>query len=150
MTATLMVISGFHASSRRRYFLHCRLSLSPYYSWPLHTSHTSHSPLHRCREMVETTRRRIHRNGNGDGADKTKSPTGAVREREHRHDQLHTQSHPHDGHDHGGGLIETLQIGGARTWSPSTFLCVSTMAHASHFFFCIASVPFVKVTEEVT
>jgi len=130
-----MIISGFRASSSRHYF-RCRLSLSPYFgSLPrrLHASHASHSPLHRYREMVEMTRRRIHGNGNGNGngdsADKAKSPTGAagaVGEREH-HDQPHTQSHSHshgifgghghghDGHDHhGGGLIETLQSGGDR------------------------------------
>jgi hypothetical protein len=126
MTTTLMVISGFHASSRRHYFFHCCLSLSPYYSRPLHTSYPSHLLLHGYRKMVETTRSRIHGNGNGDGADKTKSPTGAVRECEHRHNQLHTQSHSHDGHDHGGALIETLvQSGGARAWFPSTFfVCI--------------------------
>jgi hypothetical protein len=142
MTATIMIISGFRASSRRRYF-HCRLSLSPHYTLSslqrcLHTSHPSHSLLHRYREMVEMTRRRIHENGNGNGdsAEKTKSLTGADGEREHRrdHDQPHTptqshshshgifgghshsHSHGHDGHDHGGGLIETLQSGGARTY----------------------------------
>jgi hypothetical protein len=59
----------------------CRLPLSPYYSLGslqrrLHTPYPSHSPLHRYREMVEMTWRWIH--GNGDGADKAKSPTGAV------------------------------------------------------------------------
>ncbi|KAI0270362.1 cation efflux family-domain-containing protein [Russula aff. rugulosa BPL654] len=83
------------------------------------------------------TRRRIH--GNGDCADKAKSPTtGTVGEREHHgqnglsntqpHTHTHTHSHTHshgifgghshshghDGHDHGGGLIETLQSGGDR------------------------------------
>jgi len=72
--------------------------------------------------MVEMTRRRIH--ANGDGADKAKSPTGATgaRERHNGHEQSNTHphshgilgghSHDHDGHDHGGGLIETLQNGG--------------------------------------
>lgn len=138
MTATIMIISGFRASSR------CRLSLSLYYSLGsfqrrLHaSSHASHLPLHRYREMVEMTRRRIH--GNGDCADKAKSPTtGTVGEREHHgqnglsktqphtqhtHTHIHSHthshgifgghshSHGHDGHDHGGGLIETLQSGG--------------------------------------
>ena len=120
-----MIISGFHASSR------CRLSLSLYYTLGslqrrLHASHASHPPLHRHREMVEMTRRRIH--GNGDSADKakSKSPTkgaaAANGEREHHdHGQPHTHTHSHGifgghshshGHDHGGGLIETLQSGG--------------------------------------
>lgn len=135
MTATIMIISGFRASSR------CRLSLSLYYSLGsfqrrLHASHSSHSPLHRHREMVEMTRRRVH--GNGDSADKAKSPTttGTVGERErhdlhngpssntsqphtHTHSHSHSHgifgghshSHGHDGHDD-GGLIETLQSGG--------------------------------------
>jgi len=126
MTATIMIISEFRASSSRHYF-RCRLSLSPYYSRRLHTSYPSHSPLHRYREMVEMTRRRIH--GNGDSADNAKSPkTGAaaaVGEREHHDDhggQPHTHTHSHShgifgghshGHDHGGGgLIDTLQSGG--------------------------------------
>ena len=135
-TATIMIISGFRASSSRHYF-RCRLSLSPYFgSLPrrLHASHASPSPLHRYHEMVEMTRRRIHENGNGnaDSANKAKSPTGAgaVGERGERHDQPHTHSHSHshshgifgghshshghDGHDHGGGLVETLQSGGAQ------------------------------------
>lgn len=161
-----MIISGFRASSRRRYF-HCRLSLSPYYSRPLHTSYPSHSPLHRNPEMVEMTRRRIHGNGNGDSADKAKSPTGAVGERGEHHDQPHTQSHSHgifgghshshshghghghDDHDHGGGLIETLQSGGAHLIPFNTFVCIydGSGSHVT-FFFGIAS-PFVKVTEEV-
>jgi hypothetical protein len=92
-TATIMIISEFCASSR------CRLSLSPYYPLGslrrrLHTSYPSHSPLHRYREMVEMTWRRIH--GNGDGADKAKSPTGAVGEREHHdHGLSNTQPHTH-------------------------------------------------------
>jgi hypothetical protein len=90
-TATIMIISRaeFYASTSR-----CRLSLSPYYSLGslrrrLHTSYPSHSPLHRYCEMVEMKWQRIH--GDGDGADKAKSPssTGAVGEREH--------------HDHAGG-----------------------------------------------
>ncbi|KAF8492330.1 cation efflux family-domain-containing protein [Russula emetica] len=133
MTANIMIISGFRASSR--------LSLSPYYSLiplqrRLYASYPSHSPPHRHREMVEMTRRRIH--GNGDSADKAKSPTtGAVGEREHHdhdhrpsntqphthshshgifggHSHSHSHGHGHDGHDHGGGLIETLQSGGDR------------------------------------
>jgi hypothetical protein len=166
-----MIISGFRASSSRHYF-RCRLSLSPYFgSLPrrLHASHASHSPLHRYREMVEMTRRRIHGNGNGNGngdsADKAKSPTGAagaVGEREH-HDQPHTQSHSHshgifgghghghDGHDHhGGGLIETLQSGGAHQWPlvPLNIFCrVFTIAHT--LYSSVLFPPFVKVTEEV-
>jgi hypothetical protein len=146
-TYTIVIISGFRASSRQCF--RCRLSLSPYFgSLPrrLPASHASHSPLHRCREMVKLTRRRIH--GNGDSADKAKSPTGAcvVEEREH-HDQPHTQSHSHfhgifgghshshghghghDGHDHGGGLIETLQSGDAHLVS---HFCVYCDAHTSH------------------
>ena len=152
MTAAIMIISGCHASSRRFF---------PYYSLSslqrhLHTSHPSRTLLHRYRGMVvEMTRRRIH--GNGDSADKAKSPTGAVGERE-RHDahgpsniQPHTHTHPHgifgghshahshghDGHDHGGGLIETLQSGGAHL---SSLLFVYYDAHASNSF-RIATLP---------
>jgi hypothetical protein len=91
MTAT--ALSEFCASSR------CRLPLSPYYSLGslrrrLHTSYPSHSPLHRYREMVEMTWRRVH--GNGDGAVKAKSPTGAVGECEHHdHGLSNTQPHTH-------------------------------------------------------
>jgi hypothetical protein len=165
-TATIMIISGFRACSRRSF--HCRLFLSPYYSRPLHTSYPSHSQLPRYPEMVEMTRRRIHGNGNGDSADKAKSPTGAVGERGEHHDQPHIQSHSHgifgghshshshghghghDGHDHGGGLIETLQSGGAAPGPIQHFLCVFTMAlaHTSLSSSVLAS-PFVKVTEEV-
>jgi hypothetical protein len=159
-TTTIMIISGFRASTTSS--SRCRLSLSPYYSLGafqrrLHASYPSHSPLHRSREMVEMTRRRIH--GNGDSAaDKAKSPTGAVRagEREHHDHELphtrphtdshshgifgghsHSHGHGHDGHDHGGGLIETLQSGGAHPvpFPPNTLLCVFTMAHTSTFFF---------------
>ena len=115
-----------------------RLSSSPcppYYSRPLHTSYSFHPPLHRCREMAEMTRRRIHGIGDSLSADKAKSPTGAVAEREHhdhglsntrphththslgifgRHTHSHLHGHGHDGHDHGGGLIETLHSGGTR------------------------------------
>ena len=171
-TATIMIISGFRASSSRHYF-RCRLSLSPYFgSLPrrLHASHASHSPPHRYHEMVAMTRRRIHGNGNGNGngdsAHKAKSPTGAgaVGERE-RHDQPHTHtqphshshshgifgghshSHGHDGHDHGGGLIETLQSGGAYLVPFNFFLsCIYDGLHV--VFFRVVS-HFVKVTEEV-
>jgi len=181
MTATIIVVSGFRASrnTSRRYF-RCLLSLSPCYSFrSLHTSYPSHSPLHRYREMVEMTRRRVH--GNGDSADKTKSPTGAVSEREphdfdhnglsntqpqpHTHSHSHgifgghshSHSHGHDGHDHGGGLIETLQSGGAHLCPIQLFCVYYDGLHVSHFFFCIASPSSlslaiyrtVKVTEEV-
>jgi hypothetical protein len=158
-----MIISGFRASSSR-----CRLFLSPYYPLGslqrrLHASYPSHSPLHRSRDMVEMTRRRVHGNGNGDSAaDKAKSPTGAVGEREHRdhdhglpntrphtnshshshgifggHSHSHSHGHGHDGHDHGGGLIETLQSGGAHL-GPSHIQCIYDGLRVT-FFFRIAS-----------
>jgi hypothetical protein len=185
MTANIMIISGFRASSR--------LSLSPYYSLTslqrrLHASYPSHSPPHRHREMVEMTRRRIH--GNGDSADKAKSKaksptTGAVGEREHHdhdhrpsntqphthshshgifggHSHSHSHGHGHDGHDHGGGLIETLQSGGAHlsTCPHSHFcLCIYDGSHVSHSSFVLPPPPpslsrhllsrILKVTEEV-
>ena len=139
MAATI-VISEFRASCRR---IRCRPVLSSYYSLGSlqrcsHTSHTSHSPLHRYREVVEMTRRRIH--GNGDSADKAKSPTTGVigeRERDDRHasepsspththshgifgGHPHSHSHDHADHDHGGGLIETLQSGGVHPF-PFTY-----------------------------
>lgn len=165
-----MIISGCHATSRRFFSYYSLSSLRR----RLHTSYPSHTPLHRyCEMAVKMTRRRVH--GNGDSANKAKSPNGAVGERKrqdahklsntqphtHTHSHgifgghSHTHSHGHDGHDHGGGLIETLQSGGAHL----SLLFVYYNAHASHSF-RIASlsslaiyrtVPYriVKVTEEV-
>ena len=176
MTAT--IISCFCASSR--HYFRCRLSLSPYYSLGslqrrLHTPHPSHLPLHRYREMVEMTRRRVH--GNGDSADKAKSPTGAVGEPEHNDHgprqsntqphahshshgifggHSHSHSHGHDGHDHGGGLIETLQSGGAHL-SHSHLYCITMLTrHILPYWYCpssrhtpIVAYRIVKVTGEV-
>jgi hypothetical protein len=81
LSACPVIVSAIDDSAGSR----CRHSLSPYYSLGslqrrLHT-YPSHSPLHRYRKMVEMMWRRVH--GNGGGADKAKSPTGAIGEREH-------------------------------------------------------------------
>ena len=168
-----MIVSGFRASSR------CRLSLSLYYSLGSFQRrlYAPHSPLHRYREMAEMTRRRVH--GNGDSANKAKSPTtgGTVGEREERHDHHHngpssntsqphththahshshgifgghSHSHGHDGYD--GGLIETLQSGGESRFATHGPICVYfTMAYtlSSLSFSLSSSFIVVKVTEEV-
>jgi hypothetical protein len=59
--------------------------------------------------MVELTRRRTH--GNGDGADKAKSPTGAVGEHEH-HDHGLSNTQPH-----------TLSFMGSQRTLTLTFVC---------------------------
>ena len=143
-TYAIVIISAFRASSRQDF--PCRLLflvplLLPQFSSAVLTHLLpSHSPPHRYRELVKLSPRRIH--GNGESADKAKSPTDVVREREHHDDGLsnaqpythtHTHSHGifgghshsylhgHDGHDHGRGLIETLQREGAHL-VPFTFL----------------------------
>ena len=179
--ATIMIISGFRAStcsSRRRLS-----SLSPHYCISpnslqrrLHTPYPSQSPLHRHREMAEmTTRRRIHGNGDSANGDKAKSPKGAAvanGEREH-HDHgpsnsqphkhshshgmfgghSHSHGHGHDGHDHGGGLIETLQSGGAHPCRGPIHTVYFTTAHTFFSFVLssrsLVSSRIVKVTEEV-
>jgi hypothetical protein len=111
--------------------------------------------------MVEmTTRRRIHGNGDSASSDKAKSPKGAVAngEREH-HDhglsnsQPHKHSHSHkifgghshshghgqDGHDHGGGLIETLQSGGAHPCHGPIHTVFYDGSHTSTFFSFVLS-----------
>jgi hypothetical protein len=121
MAATLIISASRQFRSSSPY---CRLST---FQRRLHTSHASRSPLLRYPKMVETARRRIH----GDSADKGKSPTDAVGKRErhdhepsnahsHSHGIFGGHSHSHDHDEHGGGLIETLQSGGAHL---SRYLC---------------------------
>lgn len=146
MAATL-IISGFSASRQFRCTSpspFCRLGT---FQRCLHTSHASRSPLHRYHKMVEIARRRIH----DDSADKGKSPTDAVEEREHHdhepsnaHSHSHGifggHSHSHDHDKHGGGLIETLQSGGAH---PSRYLsCVER----SRFIFPNGALSFLLVS----
>ena len=113
MAATLII----SASRQFRPSPYCRLGS---FQRCLHTSHASRSPLLRYHKMVQTARRRIH----GNSADKGKSPTDTVGKRErHDHEPSNAQSHSHgifgghshshDHDEHGGGLIETLQSGGA-------------------------------------
>lgn len=149
MAATL-IISGFRASRH----LHCP---SPYCRLSslqrvLYTYPPSHSS-HRYRKMVETARRRIH----GDSADQGKSPTGAVGEPErHNHEPSNTHphshgifgghSHSHDHDKHGGGLIETLQSGGAH---PSRHRTLPIHIHIPNGLSFHSPCRLVKVTEEV-
>jgi hypothetical protein len=121
MTGTL-IVSGFRASRHT----HCP-ALSPSRSlsslvrgW--HASHISCLQLHRYPKMVEAAQRRIHQ----ESADKGQSSSARAGEHEppnshsHAHGIFggHSHSHDHDhDHDHGGGLIETLQTGGARPLS---------------------------------
>ncbi|KAI0000383.1 hypothetical protein BJV77DRAFT_385221 [Russula vinacea] len=132
--AASLIISGFRAGRHLR----CP---SPYYRLSSllrvsYTSHPSHLSLHRYRKMVETARRRIHENS----ADKGTSPNGAVGERErHDHELSNTHSHSHGifgGHSHGhdhdkhsGGLIETLQSGGAHPSRHPPLVCRTLPIH---------------------
>src|SRR6266566_296567 len=79
-----------------------------------------------------------------DGRDNAAADTRKRTTRPHTHSDSHgifgghSHSHPHghDGHDHGGGLIETLQCGGEHLSHPH--LCVLRCSHVI-FFFRIAS-----------
>ena len=116
----------------------------------------SQSPLHRYREVVKMTRPGGYRETEP-SADKAILPMGAVGEcanlntvtmgcRTPNRTRTHSSSwnssedtdthipangqHGHDGHDHGGGLIETLQSGGAHL--SHSHLCVCYDAHTRH------------------
>ena len=133
MMAGTFIISGVRTSRH----IHYPTTLPSYHLnsllRSLHTSHASCSRPRRYLKMVEAVRRRIHQ----DNADKEKSSTTAVgngKREHHDHEPSnshshshshgifggHSHSHGHDhDHDHGGGLIETLQSGGAHHSSPS-------------------------------
>jgi hypothetical protein len=107
--------------------------------------------------MVETARRRIHENS----ADKGKSPNGTIGGRErHDHEPSNTHSHSHgifgghshdhDHDNHGGGLIETLQSGGAHRPRHSPLMCRTLPIHIPNGLPFLSVHPrLVKVTEEV-
>lgn len=120
----------------------------------LHTHHVSCSPLHRYPKMADAARRRIH----GDSVDKGKQDSARAVGKcgHHDHEQTNSHSHSHGifgghshshGHDHDhGGLIETLQSGGAHR--PSSLY----RTHPVHCIFLSPLPPFSslwKVTEAV-
>lgn len=123
MMAGTLIISGFRTSRHT----HCPALLPSYHLNSLlrglRTSHAFCSRPRRYPKIMEVARRRIHQ----DSTDKGKSSTKAVGKSKHHDHELsdshshshshgifggHSHSHDHD-HDHGGGLIETLQSGGA-------------------------------------
>jgi hypothetical protein len=106
-----------------------------------YTSLLSHSSPYRYHRTMATARRRIH-------GDSGKSPDTAEerknRERvpmsSHSHSHgifgRHSHSHEHD-HAHGGGLIETLQSGGAHVTSIGD---VSPPAADFHPFYLVKAI----------
>jgi len=157
--AGTLIISGFR-TSRHTY---CPALLPSYHLNSLlrglRTSHASCSRPCRYPKIMEVARRQIHQ----DSADKGKSLTKAVgKSKHHDHElsDLHSHSHSHGifgghshshdhNHDHGGGLIETLQSGGAHHSSITSV--VEDMPSSFQFPFPLSD-PFflsVKVIEVV-
>ena len=126
MMAGTLIISGVRTSCHS----HCPVLLPSYHlNSLLRCLHTPHAFCSRPRRYpkMEVARRRIHQDSADNKGKSSIRAVGSGKSEHHAHEPSnshshshshgifggHSHSHGHD-HDHGGGLMETLQSGGAR------------------------------------